>query len=84
MDRLVAVNGKEVDSWSHDKVVTLIMQSGQSCCFLVMDKFTDQMYKLVRDSAARCPELSKQAVYNDAVVSLTGKCVPSALPQHFE
>ncbi|XP_029703237.1 Na(+)/H(+) exchange regulatory cofactor NHE-RF3 [Takifugu rubripes] len=46
MDRLVAVNSKEVDSWTHDQVVDLIRQSGQSCCFLVMDKFTDKMYKL--------------------------------------
>lgn len=84
MDRLVAVDGKEVDSWSHDQVVTLIRQSGQSCSLLVVDKFTDQMYKLVRDNAARCPELGKQAVYNDAVLSLTGKRVPSALPQLFE
>ncbi|XP_034042296.1 Na(+)/H(+) exchange regulatory cofactor NHE-RF3 [Thalassophryne amazonica] len=46
MDRLVAVDGKEVDSYSHEKVVDMIRQSGTKCCLLVVDKDTDQMYKL--------------------------------------
>ncbi|XP_070693921.1 Na(+)/H(+) exchange regulatory cofactor NHE-RF3 [Pempheris klunzingeri] len=45
MDRLVAVDGKEVDSCSHEEVVDRIRQSGNKCCFLVVDKETDQMYK---------------------------------------
>ncbi|XP_029314745.1 Na(+)/H(+) exchange regulatory cofactor NHE-RF3 [Cottoperca gobio] len=45
MDRLVAVDGKEVDSCSHEQVVDKIRQSGNKCCFLVVDKNTDQMYK---------------------------------------
>lgn len=79
MDRLVAVNGKEVDSWTHDQVVDLIRQSGQSCCFLVMDKFTDKMYKLVSGGAAVYPEC-EGLLYNDAILSLIGKRAPSALP----
>lgn len=63
MDRLVAVNGKEVDSWTHDQVVTLIQQSGQSCRLLVVDKFTDQMYKLVSGSAAGYPERKAQVSF---------------------
>lgn len=45
MDRLVAVDGKEVDSCSHEQVVDRIRQSGNKCCLLVVDKDTDQMYK---------------------------------------
>nr|XP_046260612.1 Na(+)/H(+) exchange regulatory cofactor NHE-RF3 [Scatophagus argus] len=46
MDRLVAVDGKEVDSCSHDQVVDMIRQCGNKCRLLVVDKDTDQMYKL--------------------------------------
>ncbi|XP_041806274.1 Na(+)/H(+) exchange regulatory cofactor NHE-RF3 [Chelmon rostratus] len=45
MDRVVAVDGKEVDSCSHEQVVDRIRQSGNKCCLLVVDKETDQMYK---------------------------------------
>ncbi|XP_071332383.1 Na(+)/H(+) exchange regulatory cofactor NHE-RF3 [Trachinotus anak] len=45
MDRLVAVDGKEVESWSHEQVVDRIRQSGNNCCLMVVDKETDQMYK---------------------------------------
>ncbi|XP_062288086.1 Na(+)/H(+) exchange regulatory cofactor NHE-RF3 [Scomber scombrus] len=50
MDRLVAVDGKEVDGCSHDQVVDRIRQSGNKCCLLVVDKDTDQMYKQGRVS----------------------------------
>lgn len=60
-DRLVAVNGKEVEGWSHDQVVNFIRKSGNTCCFLVVDKFTEQMYKLVSVRAAGFPEHSLQA-----------------------
>lgn len=52
MDRLVAVDGQEVDNCSHDHVVDKIRLSGNKCCFLVVDKDTDQMYKLVSKVAA--------------------------------
>ncbi|KAK9537753.1 hypothetical protein VZT92_005337 [Zoarces viviparus] len=45
MDRLVAVDGKEVDRCSHQQVVDKIRQSGNKCFLLVVDKDTDQMYK---------------------------------------
>ncbi|KAM4561213.1 Na(+)/H(+) exchange regulatory cofactor NHE-RF3 [Fundulus diaphanus] len=45
MDRVVAVNGKEVDSCGHDQVVDRIRQCSNKCCLLVVDKDTDQMYK---------------------------------------
>lgn len=51
MDRLVAVDGKEVDSCSHDQVVDRIRQSGNKCCFLVVDKETDQVYEQVSQGA---------------------------------
>lgn len=50
MDRLVAVDGKEVDGWSHERVVESIRQSGNNCCVLVVDKETDEMYKMVRQA----------------------------------
>ncbi|KAM7407249.1 hypothetical protein PAMA_003126 [Pampus argenteus] len=45
MDRLVAVDGNEVDGCSHEQVVERIRQSGNKCCLLVVDKGTDHMYK---------------------------------------
>lgn len=47
MDRLVAVDGKEVDNCSHEQVVEMFRQGGGECCLLVVDQETDQMYKLV-------------------------------------
>lgn len=47
MDRLVAVNGREVYGNSHEQVVDKINQRGNSCSLLVVDRKTDQMYKLV-------------------------------------
>lgn len=51
MDRLVTVDGKDVDSCSHEQVVDRIRQSGNQCCLLVVDKETDEMYKLVSQGA---------------------------------
>ncbi|XP_040913611.1 Na(+)/H(+) exchange regulatory cofactor NHE-RF3 [Toxotes jaculatrix] len=45
MDRLVAVDGKEVDSCSHEQVVDRIRRSGNNCCLLVVDKDADQIFK---------------------------------------
>ncbi|XP_045910627.1 Na(+)/H(+) exchange regulatory cofactor NHE-RF3 [Micropterus dolomieu] len=45
MDRLVAVDGNEVDCCSHEEVVDRIRESGNKCCLLVVDKDTDKMYK---------------------------------------
>ena len=47
MDRLVAVDGEEVDGCSHAQVVDKFRQSGNTCCILVVDKETEQMYKQV-------------------------------------
>ncbi|KAL4656969.1 Na(+)/H(+) exchange regulatory cofactor NHE-RF3-like [Arapaima gigas] len=46
MDRLVAVNGEEVDHLDHEQVVEQILQSGNECSLLVVDKETDKMYKM--------------------------------------
>lgn len=79
MDRLVAVNGKEVDSWTHDQVVDLIRQSDQSCHFLVMDKFTDKMYKLVSGGAAVYPECEAKASFITMLFCLSQGNVPPLL-----
>lgn len=62
-DRLVSVNGEDVEGWSHEKVVNFIKMSGDNCTFLVVDKFTDQMYKLVSEHTAGSPEHSLQAFF---------------------
>ncbi|XP_071370398.1 Na(+)/H(+) exchange regulatory cofactor NHE-RF3-like [Centroberyx affinis] len=46
MDRLVAVNGQEVDDCTHDQVVDRVRQRGYKCCLLVVDKDTDKMYTM--------------------------------------
>ncbi|KAJ8409944.1 hypothetical protein AAFF_G00209850 [Aldrovandia affinis] len=46
LDRLVAVNGEEVDSLDHDQVVNRIRQCGDSCSLLVVDEETDKIYKM--------------------------------------
>lgn len=51
MDRLVAVDGNEVDCCSHEEVVDRIRESGNKCCLLVVDKDTDKMYKQVSHGA---------------------------------
>lgn len=79
MDRVVAINGKEVDSWTHDQVVDLIRQSGQSCRFLVMDKFTDKMYKLVSGCAAVYPECEAKASFMMMPFCLSQGNVPPLL-----
>ncbi|PWA31557.1 hypothetical protein CCH79_00002667 [Gambusia affinis] len=45
MDRVVAVNGTDVDNCSHEQVVDWIRLCDNTCSFLVVDKDTDQMYK---------------------------------------
>ena len=51
MDRLVAVDGQEVDDCTHEQVVDRIKESGNKCSLLVVDKDTDQLYKLVSQDA---------------------------------
>ncbi|KAJ8350805.1 hypothetical protein SKAU_G00259350 [Synaphobranchus kaupii] len=46
MDRLVALNGQEVESLSHELVVDRIKQCGESCSLLVVAEETDKMYKM--------------------------------------
>lgn len=50
MDRLVAVDGDEVQQCSHDQVVEKIRQCGNKCCLLVVDEVTDKLYKMGKAS----------------------------------
>nr|XP_057938440.1 Na(+)/H(+) exchange regulatory cofactor NHE-RF3 isoform X2 [Doryrhamphus excisus] len=43
-DRLVAVDGLEVNGRTHEEVVDAIRRSGAKCCLLVVDKDADLMY----------------------------------------
>lgn len=52
MDRLVAVDGQQMDTSTHEQVVDAIRQSGNKCCLLVVDKDTDLMYAQVRSPPA--------------------------------
>lgn len=70
----MAVDGREVSGCSHEDVVDKIKLSGSKCCFLVVDKDTDQMYKLVSQSANTCllsEPCSQSRAYR--VVSFTGQ-----------
>ncbi|TKS67095.1 Na(+)/H(+) exchange regulatory cofactor NHE-RF3 [Collichthys lucidus] len=62
MDRLVAVDGQEVDNCSHDQVVDKIRLSGNKCCFLVVDNDTDEMYKLGKVSPMLFCEEMKESI----------------------
>ncbi|XP_059417150.1 Na(+)/H(+) exchange regulatory cofactor NHE-RF3-like isoform X2 [Carassius carassius] len=46
MDRLVAVNGQEIDNCRHEQVVEKISQQGNKCSLLVLDAETEKIYKL--------------------------------------
>ncbi|KAB1260378.1 Na exchange regulatory cofactor NHE-RF3 [Camelus dromedarius] len=45
-DLVVAVNGESVESLDHDSVVEMIRKGGDQTSLLVVDKETDNMYKL--------------------------------------
>ena len=44
-DRVVEVNGTNVESLSHDQVVKMIRESGDTVSFLVVDADTDEHFK---------------------------------------
>lgn len=48
-DLLVAVNGESVESLDHDSVVEMIRKGGDQTSLLVVDKETDNMYRLVNN-----------------------------------
>ncbi|KAL6484864.1 hypothetical protein MHYP_G00069090 [Metynnis hypsauchen] len=45
-DRVVAVEGEEVDDCTHEELVDKIRQLGSRCCLLVVDAETDKLYKM--------------------------------------
>ena len=66
-DLVVAVNGKSVESLDHDSVVEMIRKGGDQTSLLVVDKETDNIYKLVSNTRSHnhdkvgsihsCPQL---------------------------
>lgn len=46
-DLVVAVNGESVESLDHDSVVEMIRKGGEQTSLLVVDKETDNIYRLV-------------------------------------
>ncbi|XP_006172811.2 Na(+)/H(+) exchange regulatory cofactor NHE-RF3 isoform X1 [Camelus ferus] len=64
-DLVVAVNGESVESLDHDSVVEMIRKGGDQTSLLVVDKETDNMYKLARFSPFlyyQSPELPNGSV----------------------
>ncbi|XP_037682115.1 Na(+)/H(+) exchange regulatory cofactor NHE-RF3 isoform X2 [Choloepus didactylus] len=49
-DLVVAVNGKSVEALDHDSVVKIIRESGDQTSLLVVDKETDNLYRLAHFS----------------------------------
>lgn len=56
-DLVVAVNGECVESLDHDSVVEMIRKGGDQTSLLVVDKETDNMYKLVSNTKPYIHEL---------------------------
>lgn len=56
-DLVVAVNGESVESLGHDRVVEMIRKGGDHTSLLVVDKETDNMYRLVGDTRPRAHTL---------------------------
>lgn len=56
-DLVVAVNGKSVESLDHDTVVEMIRKGGDQTSLLVVDKETDNIYKLVSNTRSHIHEL---------------------------
>ncbi|KAG7502017.1 Na(+)/H(+) exchange regulatory cofactor NHE-RF3 [Solea senegalensis] len=73
MDKLVAVEDQEVESYSHEQVVDRIKLSGNKCCLLVVDKHTDQMYKQGKVSPfifwKETKDLTSPPSYNEVISS---------------
>lgn len=56
-DLVVAVNGTSVESLDHDSVVEMIRKGGDQTSLLVVDKETDNIYKLVSNTRSHIHEL---------------------------
>ena len=56
-DLVVAVNGKSVESLDHDSVVEMSREGGDQTSLLVVDKETDNIYKLVSNTRSHIHEL---------------------------
>lgn len=73
MDRLVALDGKDVEACSHEQVVDLFRQSDDQCMFVV-DKDTDHMCALVSHFPIIVLFLENRLGKN-MLMSLTGESV---------
>ncbi|KAM9243522.1 Na(+)/H(+) exchange regulatory cofactor NHE-RF3 isoform 2-T2 [Dugong dugon] len=68
-DLLVAVNGESVEALDHDSVVETIRKGGDKTSLLVIDKETDNMYRLVqKDSPADLAGLEDE----DIIIEVNG------------
>ncbi|KAJ0070327.1 hypothetical protein NL108_007664, partial [Boleophthalmus pectinirostris] len=88
MDRLVAVDGKDVSEFSHEQVVECIRMSGSQCSLLVVDKETDQMYQKGKVSPMlfweETKSLSSPPSYNEAVTAPAIQRPPSPVQDRDE
>lgn len=56
-DLVVAVNGESVESLDHDSVVEMIKKGGDQTSLLVVDKETENIYKMVSNTRPHIHEL---------------------------
>ncbi|CAL9690105.1 unnamed protein product [Knipowitschia caucasica] len=84
MDRLVAVDGGEVDCLSHEQVVDCIRMCGRQCSLLVVDKETEKMYKMGNVSPMiywdEMKDVTSPPSYNEVVNRPTAVRPPSPVP----
>ncbi|KAM9449064.1 Na(+)/H(+) exchange regulatory cofactor NHE-RF3-like isoform 1-T2 [Salvelinus alpinus] len=80
MDRLVAVEGVEVDGCSHEQVVDRIRQCGNKCCLLVVDEDTDTLYKMGGVSPLFCLEEIMESLLPATPPPSYPECVPAPAP----
>ncbi|XP_062962798.1 Na(+)/H(+) exchange regulatory cofactor NHE-RF3 isoform X2 [Cynocephalus volans] len=73
-DLVIAVNGESVETLDHDRVVEMIRKGGDQTSLLVVDKETDNMYRLARFSPFlyyQSQELPNGSVKEDAASTPT-------------
>ncbi|XP_077584947.1 Na(+)/H(+) exchange regulatory cofactor NHE-RF3 isoform X2 [Stigmatopora nigra] len=83
-DRLVAVDGQQVNTYTHEQVVDAIRQSGNKCCLLVVDNYTGLMYDQGKVSPMLYWEEKKDTVFPPSYSEATNLNNSYKAPTHSE